>query len=249
MTYGTVSRGFRSGGQNDLFTLVPGGNQDYDPEELTNYELGYKSTWNAGRLVFNAAAFYLDWKDLQAVTAEGPGGIGETIGNVGSAHSVGVDFDVRALIVEGLELSLAATFLQAETDESVEVPDPAGGPAITVPDGTRIPKTAETIISAGATYRVGLSDSLGGFFRGTASYVGDSIASLTRTDEVAPSRTVLDLRVGIEGERWQAYVFADNVTNEEIIFYQENFPDVATGEDQYFFGRPRTIGVNLRLNY
>jgi outer membrane receptor protein involved in Fe transport len=249
MAYGTISRGFRGGGQNDLWTLVPGGTEDYDPEFLTNYELGLKSTWNDGRLLFNAAAFYLDWKDLQAVTAEGTGGIGETIGNIGNAHSVGVDLELRALVVDGLELSLAATLLQAEIDEDVEVPDPAGGPPLIVPDGTRIPKTAETTLSLGATYRTEITERLGAFFRGTASYVGDSIASLTRPDDVVPSRTVLDLRAGVEGERWQAYLFADNVTNEEIYYYQVDFPDLATGEDQYFVGRPRTIGLNVRVRY
>jgi outer membrane receptor protein involved in Fe transport len=249
MSYGTISRGFRGGGQNDLWTLVPGGTEDYDPEYLTNYELGLKSTWQEGRLVFNAAAFYLDWEDLQAVTAEGTGGIGETIGNIGNAHSVGVDMELRALVLDGLELALAATVLEAEIDDDVLVPDPAGGASLTVPDGTRIPKTAETTLSLGATYRMDITDGLGAFFRGTASYVGDSIASLTRPDDVVPSRTVLDLRAGIEGERWQAYVFADNVTNEEIYYYQVDFPDLATGEDQYFVGRPRTIGVNVRVRY
>lgn len=249
MTYGTISRGFRGGGQNDLFTLVPGGTEDYDPEYLTNYELGLKSTWNQGRLLFNAAAFYLDWEDLQAVTAEGAGGIGETIGNIGNAHSVGVDLELRALVTEGLDLALAATFLQAEIDDDVQVPDPAGGPPLTVPDGTRIPNTAESTFSLVATYRTALTEQLSGFMRGTASYVGDAISSLTRPDDGVPSRTVLDLRIGVEGRRWQAYVFADNLTDEEIKYSQVDFDDLATGENQFFFGRPRTIGVNFRISY
>lgn len=249
MAYGTVSRGFRGGGQNDLFTLVPGGTEDYDPEFLTNYELGFKSTWSEGRLLLNAAAFYLDWQDLQAVTAEGAGGIGETIGNIGNAHSTGVDLDLRARVADGLEIALAATFLQAEIDDDVQVPDPSGGPPLTVPKGTRIPRTAESSVSIGATYRTEITERLGAFFRGTASYVGDSISSLTRPDDVVPSRTVLDLRAGVESEHWQAYLFADNVTNEKIYYYQVDFQDLLTGEDQYFVGRPRTIGVNVRISY
>ena len=249
MTYGTISRGFRSGGQNDLWTLVPGGNQDYDPEELTNYEIGFKSAWNDGRLLFNASAYYLDWTDLQAVTAEGTGGIGETIGNIGSAHSLGLDLELKAMPIDGLELSLAATLLEAETDEDVLVPDPAGGPAQTVPSGTRIPRTAEQTFSLGGTYRFGITDNLGGFLRANYTYVGDSISSITRPDDVVPSRSVVDLRAGIEGKNWQLYVFADNVTDEEIYLFQENFPDPVTGADQFYYGRPRTIGVNLRVNY
>lgn len=249
MSYLTVSRGFRSGGQNDLFALVQGGSRDYDPEELTNYELGLKSTWMDGRLLFNVAAFNLDWTDLQAVTAEGAGGIGETIGNIGNAHSRGVEVEVRALPIDGLELSLGATLLNAETDVAVTVPDPSGGAPIVVPKGTRIPDTAEKTYTLGAAYRFGITEGIGGFGRATYSYVGDAIPSLTRADQTVPSRKTVDLRAGIEGKKWQVYLFADNVTNEKIYLTRESFPDLATGADQYYFGRPRTVGINVRVNY
>lgn len=249
MAYFTYSRGFRSGGQNDLFALVPGGTQDFQPEKLTNYELGAKTAWLEGRMVLNAAAFYLDWKDLQAVTAEGPGGVGETIGNIGSASSKGIDAELHVLPVDGLDLSLAATLLKAETDETVYVPDSSGGSSIAVPKGTRIPRTAEHTLSVSGSYRFPITDSLNGFARASYAYVGDSIAALTRPDDKVPSHDTVDLRAGIEGGHWSAYVFAENLTNSKIYLMKESFPDPVTGQDQYYFGRPRTIGINVRVSY
>jgi len=249
MSYFTYSTGFRSGGQNDLYALVPGGTPDFKPEELTSYELGMKSTWMDRRLLFNAAAFYLDWKDIQAVTAEGPGGIGETIGNIGNARSMGVELELKAVPVDNLELSLATTLLQAETDEAVSVPDPDGGPAIIVPSGTRIPRTAESTVSLGATYRFEVTDGVGGFARANYAYIGDVLSSLTRPDQITPSSNIVDLRLGLESEKWQGYLFSDNVFNEKIYLYQSSVNEITTGAEQYFFGRPRTTGITVRVNY
>ncbi len=39
-------------------------------DELINYEVGMKSLWADRRVTFNAAAFYMKWKNLQVA---GPG--------------------------------------------------------------------------------------------------------------------------------------------------------------------------------
>jgi iron complex outermembrane recepter protein len=57
----TVSRGFRAGGVNESACT----DNTYDPEKITDYELGYRSRWLDNRLTFNATAFYYDYKDFQ----------------------------------------------------------------------------------------------------------------------------------------------------------------------------------------
>ena len=52
MVYATYSEGFRPGGINRRGTLPP-----YEADWLTNYELGWKSTWFDNRLRFNGAVF------------------------------------------------------------------------------------------------------------------------------------------------------------------------------------------------
>ncbi|NJN36847.1 MAG: TonB-dependent receptor, partial [Nitrospiraceae bacterium] len=37
----------------------------FDPEFTWNYDLSFRSTWLDGKLVANANAFYIDWKDAQ----------------------------------------------------------------------------------------------------------------------------------------------------------------------------------------
>jgi outer membrane receptor protein involved in Fe transport len=245
LAYGLYNEGFRSGGQNDFLALT-GGPPDYDPETLNNYELGLKSVLLDDTLIVNLSAYYMDWHDLQQVVAQGIGGIGESIGNVGDAHSMGIDFETRWLATEGLELSLTAALLQAELDNDVVLGPTAGN--VVVPEGTRIPGAAETSFGLGATYRFEAFGDKTGFIGGRLASRGDIISSLPTYKETTDGATTLDLRIGLEAEHWQLYLFATNLTDADVALRQAgDFPDIYTGQTLYYWGSPRTVGINLRL--
>jgi len=248
MLYATYSQGFRSGGQNDLFVFVPNGNVAYDSEELTNYEFGIKSQWLDNRLQFNASVFMMDWENLQTVVAEGPGGVGEVVGNVGDATTQGLDFELKALLTPQLELNIAGAIFEAETDEDIFVPDPSGGPALLLADGARIPRTSESSFSANARYQFEVGESMDGFAMLRYSYVGDAVDQIARQREI-PSYDVLSARVGISGENWTATLFADNLTDEEIRLGLDSVTDSLTGGNLWTWGRPRTVGLTLNLQF
>jgi iron complex outermembrane receptor protein len=63
MVYGSASKGTRSGGING--NLAPDVDPFYDPEKNWTYEIGSKNTLLDGKLILNAAAFYIDWEDAQ----------------------------------------------------------------------------------------------------------------------------------------------------------------------------------------
>ena len=60
--YATVARGFKAGGFNPA---SPAGNEAYGEEQTWNLEGGVKTLMMNGRVALNAAAFYIDWNDLQ----------------------------------------------------------------------------------------------------------------------------------------------------------------------------------------
>ncbi|MBP7336719.1 TonB-dependent receptor [Niveispirillum sp.] len=249
ITYATVSRGFRSGGQNDLFFFVPGSAESYDPEKLTNYELGLKSTLADGRVILNASLFYLDWQNLQALVGQGPGGIGEVVGNLGDAHSRGIDLDIKALVGDGLELSLSGTLLDAETDDVAHVPDPRGGAPLAIAAGASIPRTSDLSISAAALYRRPLTAGLDGVARAAISHRSSAGTDLARPAEKTPGYETVDIRLGVEGENWAATLFVENLFDVKVPLLKENFADLVTGEDQYSLGRPRNMGVTVRYSF
>lgn len=245
LSYASVSQGFRSGGQNDLFFSVPGSSPTYEPEKLTSYELGVKSEHMDRKVLVDAALFLLDWKDLQAVIGEGPGGAGEVIGNIGRARTVGIDVSVRARPVQQLELMAGLTLLDARTRNDVTLPDPAGGGTIAVPSGSRIPRAPSQSANLAATYRMPVSDAMNGMLRVGVNHVGDSISFLYRQGQEVAAYTTLDMKAGIEGERWSLYAYATNLADRRIQLMREPSDDPVSGKPQYYWGRPRSIGVNL----
>ena len=110
--YATVSRGYKAGG----FSLGRNGadnsaiNEVFDPEVLTNFEVGVKSELFDGRARFNAAAFLLDWQDLQLETffflvpGDATTNVELTI-NVEKARATGLEAELAALITENLTIT------------------------------------------------------------------------------------------------------------------------------------------------
>src|SRR5690606_10583056 len=58
--YATLSKGFKAGGFN-----ASSCGQNFNPEKITAYEVGFKSRFFDNSLTLNAAAFYYDYTDLQ----------------------------------------------------------------------------------------------------------------------------------------------------------------------------------------
>ena len=60
LIYATYSTGYRPGGVNRNGDLGP-----YQPDYLTNYEIGWKTSWFDHRLIWNGAIYQEDWNNFQ----------------------------------------------------------------------------------------------------------------------------------------------------------------------------------------
>src|SRR3984957_15363327 len=70
MVYADFAQGFRDGGSNSGYPTScynKGVPQAYVPDTLNNYELGWKTEWLNGRLIWNGAAYLMHWKQLQTI--------------------------------------------------------------------------------------------------------------------------------------------------------------------------------------
>lgn len=111
MIYGTLTRGFKSGGTNSL-----SGDPAFDPEYLWSLEAGGKSTLADGRAIANVAAFYYDYTDLQVSTfTEGT----VRVTNAAEATVVGLELDVSAVLSDQFTWNSSAMLLSAEYDKFV----------------------------------------------------------------------------------------------------------------------------------
>jgi iron complex outermembrane receptor protein len=113
MTYALVSRGFKSGGF-DQRRLVPGDEGEFDAEESTNYELGWKGTWLDRRLIVNGTFYFVDYDDFQSQTFDGSA---LKVTNAGTMQSYGTELEIVFAAGENTTMGSAIGYNKAEYDE------------------------------------------------------------------------------------------------------------------------------------
>jgi iron complex outermembrane receptor protein len=120
MIYATYSTGYRPGGANRRTVLgnPPINIGPFAPDTITNYEVGWKTTWMDGRLRFNGALFWELWDNVQ-FSLSPPGAQGITaIFNVGYARSRGIEADLTYHLDEHWTFSGSGTLLNAEATQT-----------------------------------------------------------------------------------------------------------------------------------
>ncbi|CAA0123714.1 Pesticin receptor [Halioglobus japonicus] len=143
--YFTVANGFLSGGLTDTVDTVTGLMGEYKPEEVWNYELGFKmDAWDR-KLRLNTAIFYTDYQDrqLSTVRISPEGRISGALINAKSSYISGIEFEAVVLPIENLQITANMTFNESKIDEyedeqiralpAAGEPTPAGCSQIVIP--------------------------------------------------------------------------------------------------------------------
>jgi outer membrane receptor protein involved in Fe transport len=257
MVYATWSRGFRPGGINRVGTIPP-----YTSDFLTNYEIGWKTTWGGNRFRFNGAIFKQDWEDFQ-YSFLGPNGL-TIIRNAAQASINGIEADITWAVNTDLTLSAGAAYVDAELDENYcgtvypdgrpvtncDDPNAPPGTSLQAPAGTQLPITPK--FKANMTARYGFDvGSMDAHVQVAAVYQDKAWADLPTFERelLGPQRayTLVDLSSGITNGEYSFELFVTNVFDKlaEISRYAE-CPNARCGPQTYIVPfRPRTIGLKF----
>ena len=127
----SYTRGFKPGGSNLTFGIVPGdidpisGGVDnsaplvlptFDNETIDAYELGVKTEWLDGRLRTNVAAFFYDYQNLQ-FQATDPNIFQGGVSNIPETEIKGIELEATALLGESWVADLKLAYLDSEITE------------------------------------------------------------------------------------------------------------------------------------
>jgi iron complex outermembrane receptor protein len=230
LVYFTAAKGFRSGGVNapvGPVVCAPGlalygisatdAPLTYAPDTVWSYEVGGKFRLLDNRMQLNAAAFRVDWSNIQsAITLTCGQGFVE---NGKGARSQGVDFQGQYRIIDPLTLSFNLGYDEAKYVDPVAGPRGPGIGPNAVNGGDPFP-VAPWQISASANYNMmmlGKYDSylqvdyqwsssyrLPGSF-GVASW-NPYVLNVGAVDNVSA-------RLGIRFQNWDLNVFSNNLLN------------------------------------
>jgi outer membrane receptor protein involved in Fe transport len=237
--YASYSEGFRSGlNQTASVTAVAPNIPPADPDTLKNYELGAKgSVWD-GRLQYDAAAFYLDWRGVQQLTAvEVSPGVAVTAPfNAESASGLGFEIGLTIQPLTDLTLSCNYSWNNLELDRDIV----AAGNTVFLAKGTRLGFSPKYTAGASADYAFPLG---GGGYRGrisvSANYMAKQKGELGDVDSALMSHASLGLDAP---SNWGVALFADNLGNSDPVV-----PEFVPGWNVH--SRPRTIGLQFEYQY
>jgi outer membrane receptor protein involved in Fe transport len=281
LLYATWSEGYRPGGFNRgsaCRVRDPANNinqwcfpTSYDSDDLTNYELGWKTAFWGGRAQFNGAIYQIDWESAQtglfAPQLGFPNLQSFLTGPDYKVEGIEVNFAVEPM--DGLVINAAASYNKAELESSPVFinnnPDsPTFGDPITESclafsngvctnvvsvenvfgtPGTEMANAPELQFNIRARYDWTWGE-YNPYVGAAVQYQDESYSSAIEVNRyVQPSWTTFDASVGIGKDAWNAELYVVNLTDENKSVY--------TTASQFILVevpmRPRTIG--LRMSY
>ncbi|NVJ69804.1 MAG: TonB-dependent receptor [Alphaproteobacteria bacterium] len=251
LAYANVSTGFKSGGFTGGASTAAVASTPFDPEEATNYEIGFKSDLLDRRLRLNVTAFYTDYKDLQVTRFFQPlgGDFGEFITeNAGEAEIKGLEVEWTALITRDFEVGGSYAYLDATYTNFQGTPS-AADPTANF-DGNRLRQAPKNSANAYAQYTHDMSEN------GTISaklewrYQSLSYYDPDNNDlATIPSYNLWDARLGWKSEdgRYELAAWAQNIGNEK--YRTHVFTQRGSRIAFALHGMPRTYGLTLTYNY
>lgn len=292
LTYFTVSEGYRIGNSNGIgvcpaydpadnqqgaCALVPGqqygpnagdistrDETQYLPDKTKNYELGFKSTLNDGRITLNAAIYYIAWTDPQLSSATINASLPIRV-NADGAESKGIEINGNWLVNDAF--SVRGSYSHSEASLTALAPglvgtiSPPGFGSVLLDgqDGDRLPGSPEDQFSIFGTYVMGLANGNELTFNGGYAWQGDVLSRTGgRGDGLTlDSYGVANASAVYDAGKWQATLFVNNLFDE---YYETGvvgtslFNQVLTDDDggpvyertyYTYVGAPRTIGVRF----
>ncbi len=244
MWYGSVSWGFKSGG----FGGAPGtpeqASTPVDPENVVNYEVGMKGDFLNRTLRFNAAAFYMDYTDLQVVrfgpTLDNPNFGQFVTENAGEAEITGIETEFTWAPSDVFRLSGTYAWLDTSvSDLLINGVDPTQVPG----NSDDLRQAPENKYSLTAVYDIPLSGgsmiSLRADYMHTDEQINDYLNQNTIIDEF----DLVDARMSWTSadSTWTVALWGKNLTDEEYISHSYTIGPGVIGT----WGAPRLYGASV----
>lgn len=207
------------------------GRTAFVPETSHQFEVGNKSTFLDGMVSTNVALY--DTRRLDFFqTANG------ITGTLGSSKTRGLDAELTARPVRGMQLRVTYAYQDALHTKYVNVVTGKDDPAIV---GKRVPGTSRSQFSLWTSYDMQSAELNGLGVGGGVSYRDDFYTDALNTNSV-PGKAVLELAVFYRKRAYELQANIGNVTNAKWYRY-------ATGDGAVMPGDKRSLNVTARFKF
>ena len=242
MYYATWSQGFRPGLLNrpvgrtspdGSYTVPP----SIDSDEITNYEFGWKTILKDGQLRFNGSVFFVDVEGLQTTVFD-PSIVNLFFSdNAADAEIKGVEGDFTYYTnKEGLTVAGAFSVLDTKITKKLV-------PTNDVIVGTDLAFAPKFQGNLRVKQERPLTNGMMSHILVQFTFSDESYSDIMEMNKAKQdSYKVLDLRVGISNDDWNAELYIDNVTDKRAAISNTFVFD----RQRISYIRPMTIGIRYK---
>lgn len=247
MVFGSVSKGYQSGGFNALSV-----NGLYEPEKVWNYEAGIKNLIRELKLMVNASVFKYKFSNLQSLSLVSNGAAIPSYQITSSDQGAhGVDLELRWQPQRDLRLNMASAYIDQTykhfvTSDGVDL----SGQAVGTPKWTAAMGVDYMLRDvAGGTVAFSFQHAYTGATRCNADALQGSCL-VTPAFSVGGAQQRSDLRIGFEsgGKHWGVALYANNVFDKRYVTGIGNTSATTIGTPYASVNAPRKVGLELRVN-
>jgi len=250
LAYTTAAKGFRPGGANVPVpqdacanALAALGRTEaplqFKSDSLWSYELGEKARLADSRVSINSSIYYEKWTGVQQQVTLTCGFF--YTDNAASARAYGAELEIQAKLGSAWTASLSGGITRANlTSVTPGTGFNVGDRVQNVPNGTA---------SASLEYRAPLTPRFDFIGRVSGQYVGNRVDATYGLNQLPGYNTEAG-RVGLAGDNWSVFLFADNLTNRQVALSNTvslivNIPAV----NRVATNQPRTVGLDFSYRF
>ena len=249
MVYARIASGFRPGGPQ----IIPPGAPadfptDYTSDETLNYEVGFRTLAFDGRFSVDVAAYLIDWTDIQIIqqfVSPTSGANFNVTGNGGEAESKGVEWSFNYMALDGLNISVVGSWIDATLQEDA--------PTFGGVDGDFLPFVPELSNTLNIDYTWPVFSDFDAFVGGSLihrgeQYTGFSGSPLVVSHQELPSYETFNAQFGVRSDKYFVQLNLRNITDERALTTYSgggspNLQGIAS------IIQPRTLSVRLGINF
>lgn len=269
--YATYSEGFRIGGDNPtgnystpgcaaalkIYGITAASTANFKSDDLKNYEVGFKSDLDNGRIIANISGFREDWNNLQSTIYldQVVSGCGASfVSNAGLARIYGAEAEVRAVLADHWQVHVTGQYADGKIVSVVK-----GSTGVV---GAPLQSAPKAQVAAGIAYSISPRAQWTATARLDYAYVGANNFNNSNTpvdpNYLLPGYGEANLRLSAEHDNWQYTTYVNNLTDTipELGVYEGsggpgNYTGAFAPGVQRFIttSAPRTFGVKVEKRF
>ena len=244
MVYANYSEGFKSGGffgRQANFNIYAG----YEPEYVKNYELGWKSTLQDGRMILNGAIFKSEYDDKQEsiLIPVDLTNVATVVRNAASMEMTGIELELMYQVTEAWDLMVTYGYLEAEYKDYLA--DLNGDNVITDNSGLIPRNTPENTFGITTSYTAQIGN---GELKGRVSYrFRDEMNSDSSNNPKGDLDSIenVNATISYSFSNYSITAWGRNLTDER----EQRWSTIGGITSRGWWNEPQTLGVTFAASF